>query len=159
MALSKLNHLYMAVIAEHSKSPHHYGQLDGIEAVQLNNPTCGDVISLTVKFDEDKIEDIAFAGNGCTISTASSSMMTDAVLGKSKTEALALADIFSNMVQGSEESAQKELGEAELLAGVAKFPQRIKCATLAWNALKEAIQRSEENEMCHRLKCKGAKHV
>lgn len=84
----------MAVVADHSKRPHHHGQLDGVEAVQLNNPTCGDVISLTVKFDEDKIEDIAFAGNGCTISTASSSMMTDAVIGKSKEEALALADIF-----------------------------------------------------------------
>ncbi|XHW62097.1 Fe-S cluster assembly sulfur transfer protein SufU [Streptococcus dysgalactiae subsp. equisimilis] len=147
MALSKLNHLYMAVVADHSKHPHHYGQLEGVEAVQLNNPTCGDVISLTVTFNGDKIEDIAFAGNGCTISTASSSMMTDAVIGKSKSEALALADIFSEMVQGKEDPSQEELGEAELLAGVAKFPQRIKCSTLAWNALKEAIQRSDAEKI------------
>ncbi|EHI68828.1 Fe-S cluster assembly sulfur transfer protein SufU [Streptococcus ictaluri] len=146
MALSKLSSLYMAVVADHSKNPHHHGQLKGVEAVQLNNPTCGDVISLTVKFNGDIIEDIAFAGNGCTISTASSSMMTDAVIGKTKEEALALARIFSDMVQGKDEPQQALLGEAELLGGVAKFPQRIKCSTLAWNALKEAIERSQENQ-------------
>ncbi|HEL0003991.1 TPA: SUF system NifU family Fe-S cluster assembly protein [Streptococcus equi subsp. zooepidemicus] len=144
MALSKLSSLYMAVVADHSKNPHHYGQLEGVEAVQFHNPTCGDVISLTVKFAGDRIEDIAFAGDGCTISTASSSMMTDAVLGKTKEEALALADIFSNMVQGNDDSNQALLGEAELLAGVANFPQRIKCATLAWHALKQAIEKSDE---------------
>ena len=106
-----------------------------------NNPTCGDVISLSVKFDNDVISDIAFAGDGCTISTASSSMMTDAVLGKTKEQALELADIFSKMVQGEKDQRQQELGDAEFLAGVSKFPQRIKCATLSWNALKKAIER------------------
>lgn len=121
MALSKLSSLYMAVVADHSRHPHHHGQLEGVEAVQLHNPTCGDVISLTVKFAGDRIEDIAFAGDGCTISTASSSMMTDAVLGKTKEEALALADVFSNMVQGNDDSKQALLGEAELLAGLPTF--------------------------------------
>ena len=79
MALSRLDSLYMAVVADHSKSPHHHGVLPDVEQLQLNNPTCGDVINLSVKFDGDVIEDIAFAGDGCTISTASSSMMTDAV--------------------------------------------------------------------------------
>ncbi|KPJ22808.1 Fe-S cluster assembly sulfur transfer protein SufU [Streptococcus phocae] len=143
MALSRLTSLYMAVVADHSKNPHHQGQLDGVEAVQMNNPTCGDVISLTVKFDGDTIEDIAFAGHGCTISTASSSMMTDAVIGKTKQETLELVTIFSEMVQGREDDKQKLLGEAELLAGVSKFPQRIKCSTLAWHALQQAIQRSD----------------
>ena len=113
-----------------------------MEQLQLNNPTCGDVINLSVKFDGDVIEDIAFAGDGCTISTASSSMMTDAVIGKTKAEALELAEIFSLMIQGNHEDEDK-LGEAKLLAGVSKFPQRIKCATLSWNALKKAIERSE----------------
>ncbi|MBF7094876.1 SUF system NifU family Fe-S cluster assembly protein [Streptococcus sp. HF-1907] len=144
MALSRLDSLYMAVVADHSKNPHHHGFLEDVEQIQLNNPTCGDVISLSVKFDGDKITDIAFAGDGCTISTASSSMMTDAVLGKSKEEALALADVFSNMVQGAKDPAQKDLGDAEFLAGVSKFPQRIKCATLSWNALKKAIERDGE---------------
>ena len=139
MALSRLDSLYMAVVADHSKSPHHHGVLPDVEQLQLNNPTCGDVINLSVKFDGDVIEDIAFAGDGCTISTASSSMMTDAVIGKTKAEALELAEIFSLMIQGD----QDKLGEAKLLAGVSKFPQRIKCATLSWNALKKAIERSE----------------
>lgn len=139
MALSRLDSLYMAVVSDHSKNPHHHGSLDDVEKINLNNPTCGDVISLSVKFDGDIISDIAFDGSGCTISTASSSMMTDAVIGKTKEEALELAEIFSEMVQGKQDDQQKRLGEAALLAGVSKFPQRIKCSTLAWNALKKAI--------------------
>lgn len=142
MALSRLDSLYMAVVADHSKSPHHHGVIPDVEQLQLNNPTCGDVINLSVKFDGDVIEDIAFAGDGCTISTASSSMMTDAVIGKTKAEALELAEIFSLMIQGDHKDEDK-LGEAKLLAGVSKFPQRIKCATLSWIALKKAIERSE----------------
>ena len=144
MALSKLNSLYKAVVTDHSAHPHHQGRLDGAEQVSLNNPTCGDVISLSVQFDEQGvIEDIAFVNSGCSISTASASMMTDVVLGKTKEEALALAEIFSQMVQGKDDEQQKELGDAAFLAGVAKFPQRIKCSTLAWNALKKAIERQE----------------
>lgn len=143
MALSRLDSLYMAVVSDHSKNPHHHGVLEGVEALQLNNPTCGDVISLTVQFDGDTIENIAFDGHGCTISIASSSMMTDAVVGKSKAEALELAEIFSLMVQGQTDQRQNELGDASFMAGVSKFPQRIKCATLPWNALKKSIERSE----------------
>ncbi len=145
MALSKLNSLYMALVAEHSKSPHHKGVIEGAEAVLLNNPTCGDRISLTLSFDGDVIKDIAFSGDGCSISTASASMMTDAVIGKTKAEALKLATLFSEMVQGKEDKNQKLLGEAELLSGVSKFPQRIKCSTLAWHALEKAIERSNPN--------------
>ena len=131
MALSKLNSLYKAVVTDHSAHPHHQGRLDGVEQVNLNNPTCGDVISLSVQFDEQGvIEDIAFVNSGCSISTASASMMTDVVLGKTKYEALKLAEIFSQMVQGKEDKQQAELGDAAFLAGVAKFPQRIKCSTL-----------------------------
>lgn len=144
MALSKLDSLYMAVVADHSKHPHHQGEIEDVEQINLNNPTCGDVISLSVKFDEeDKVADIAFINSGCTISTASASMMTDAVLGKSKTEVLELAELFSHMVQGEKDQRQEELGDAAFLAGVAKFPQRIKCATLSWNALKKAIETQE----------------
>ena len=142
MALSRLDSLYMAVVADHSKSPHHHGVLPDVEQLQLNNPTCGDVINLSVKFDGDVIEDIAFAGDGCTISTASSSMMTDAVIGKTKAEALELAEIFSLMIQGNH-IAKGKLGEAKHLEGVSKFPKRIKCETLSRKALKKAIERSE----------------
>ena len=136
MALSKLDSLYMAVVADHSKNPHHHGKIEGVEQINLNNPTCGDVISLS---DEGVVKDIAFVNSGCTISTASASMMTDVVLGKTKEEVLELATIFSEMVQGKEDARQDQLGDAAFLAGVAKFPQRIKCSTLAWNALKKAI--------------------
>ena len=143
MALSKLNSLYKAVVTDHSAHPHHQGRLDGVEQVNLNNPTCGDVISLSVQFDEQgMIEDIAFVNSGCTISTASASMMTDAVMGKTKEEVEELAQVFSEMVQGQSDPRQEELGDAAFLSGVSKFPQRIKCATLSWNALKKAIERS-----------------
>ncbi|PZO96390.1 MAG: SUF system NifU family Fe-S cluster assembly protein [Streptococcus pyogenes] len=145
MALSRLDSLYMALVADHSKHPHHHGSLAGVEQIQLNNPTCGDVIALSVQFEGEQIADIAFSGHGCTISTASSSMMTDAVIGKTKAQALALAETFSQLVQGQAPAQAKELGDAECLAGVAKFPQRIKCATLAWNALKKAIERDSVN--------------
>ena len=120
MALSRLDSLYMAVVADHSKSPHHHGVLPDVEQLQLNNPTCGDVINLSVKFDGDVIEDIAFAGDGCTISTASSSMMTDAVIGKTKAEALELAEIFSLMIQGDHKDEDK-LGEASFWRGFLNF--------------------------------------
>lgn len=146
MALSKLDSLYMAVVADHSKHPHHRGRLSGVEVLEMHNPTCGDVIALSVRFEDGKISDIAFDGAGCTISTASASMMTDAVLGKSIHQVQEMADLFSKMVQGAEDEKQEDLGEAALLAGVAKFPQRIKCATLSWNALKKAIEREEETQ-------------
>ncbi|CAM3343079.1 Fe-S cluster assembly sulfur transfer protein SufU [Streptococcus pluranimalium] len=144
MALSRLNNLYMALVTEHSKSPHHFGQLEGQEAIQLNNPTCGDVISLTLAVKDDTIEDIAFSGHGCAISTASASMMTDTVIGKKRAEALVLAELFSEMVQGQENTNQDKLGDAAFMAGVSQFPQRVKCATLAWNALRRAIERSDD---------------
>lgn len=147
MALSKLNNLYRAVILDHSTHPRHKGELQVGCLIDLNNPTCGDVIRLTIDFDDGKISDIAFSGSGCTISTASASMMTEAVLGKTKEEALHLADVFSEMVTGKENPEQEKLGEAQYLAGVSKFPQRVKCSTLAWNALKKAIETDGEAEI------------
>ncbi|MDR1473001.1 MAG: SUF system NifU family Fe-S cluster assembly protein [Lactobacillales bacterium] len=148
MALSKLDSLYRAVILDHSSHPHHKGVLDGAVSLELNNPTCGDVIRLFLHLnDENKIEEIAFDGSGCSISIASASMMTDIVLKKTIAEALELSEKFSQLVQGKEvEKAEKLLGDAAFLNGISKFPQRIKCATLAWNALKKAVVLNEENE-------------
>lgn len=143
MALSSLNKLYMTLVTEHSRNPHHFGQLAGQKAIQLNNPTCGDVISLTLIMKDNTIKDIAFTGHGCAISTASASMMTDAVRGRTKEDVLALAEIFSEMVQGQDNPKQEALGDAAFMAGVSKFPQRIKCATLAWNALRKAIEQND----------------
>lgn len=147
MALSKLESLYKTVVSEHSRHPHHHGKIPGVEVLEMYNPTCGDIIELSVKIDDmGKIQDIAFDGSGCSISTASASMMTDIVVGKQIDQAKELAETFSRMVQGQSEKEQEKLGEASLLAGVAKYPQRIKCATLSWNALKKAIRRYEEGE-------------
>lgn len=150
MALSKLDNLYRAVILDHSSNPRHAGELQTGCMVDLNNPTCGDVIRLTVELDGDKISNIAFSGHGCTISTASASMMTVAVLGKTKAQALELAKLFSAMVTGEEDERQEALGDAQFLAGVSKFPARVKCSSLAWNALKKALDEGyAENNLVH----------
>ncbi|MDR0922059.1 MAG: SUF system NifU family Fe-S cluster assembly protein [Lactobacillales bacterium] len=143
MALSKLDNLYRQVILDHSSHPHHHGVLEGTTPIELNNPTCGDVISLTLELEDGKIQAIAFDGSGCSISTASASMMTDVVLGKTVDEAIELSGIFSELVQGNEPTKAEKLGEASILSGVAKFPARIKCATLSWNALKKALSTTE----------------
>lgn len=143
MALSKLDSLYMAVVTEHSKHPHHRGLLPDIEPTTKHNPSCGDVLSLSLELTEGRISAIGFDGDGCSISLASASMMTDCVLGKPLEEGLAMAELFSNMVQGKPVPKDNDLGDAAFLAGVSKFPQRIKCATLAWNALRDALHQVE----------------
>ncbi len=144
MALSKLDNLYRQVILDHSSYPHHHGSLGKSNVkVEMNNPTCGDVIHLEVDVEDGVIKDIAFDGSGCSISTASASMMTDAVIGKNIEEVGDLAHLFSELVQGKEVPEAERLGEAEVLQGVSKFPTRIKCATLAWKALDKALHESE----------------
>ncbi len=144
MALSRLDNLYRQVILDHSSHPHHHGVLDdSTNQIELNNPTCGDVIQLQLVVQDDRIVDIRFSGSGCSISTASASMMTDAVIGKTEKEALELVQEFSELVQGNEVQLLDELGDAAMLSGVAKFPARIKCATLAWKALTRALVENE----------------
>lgn len=143
MALSKLDSLYRAVILDHSAHPHHHGTLEGSTPLVLNNPTCGDVIQLTVAIEDGIVKDIAFDGSGCSISTASASMMTDAVLGKTIEEIENMSEKFSKLVQGQTIEEAQVLGEAAFLTGVSKFPSRIKCATLGWNALKKAIENDD----------------
>lgn len=146
MALSKLENLYRQVILDHSSYPHHHGLLeDATNQVEMNNPTCGDEIQLQLKIVDGVIEDVRFAGSGCSISTASASMMADAIIGKTEEEALTMIDQFSQMVQG-EETDTKQLGDAAILSGVAKFPARIKCATLGWKALERAIEERKTSE-------------
>lgn len=155
MALSRLDNLYRQVILDHSSHPHHHGQLDGANAdVEMNNPTCGDVIQLQMKLGADGlIEDLRFDGSGCSISTASASMMTDVVIGKTTEEALALIDTFSQLVQGNEVKNLDDLGDAAILSGVAKFPARIKCATLGWKVLERGIYENKTTTVESQLHC------
>lgn len=148
MALSRLDQLYRQVILDHSSHPHHHGTLEqATDQIELNNPTCGDVIQLQLILEKDRINDIRFSGSGCAISTASASMMTEAVMGRTIQEALGLIDQFSLLVQGKEDDNVEALGDAAILSGVSKFPARIRCATLAWKGLEKALieARKEQN--------------
>ncbi|MCI1575072.1 MULTISPECIES: Fe-S cluster assembly sulfur transfer protein SufU [Heyndrickxia] len=141
---SNLDALYRSVIMDHYKNPRNRGSLeDGSLTVDMNNPTCGDRIHLTLKVEDGLIQDAKFTGEGCSISMASASMMTQAVKGKTVDEALKLSHIFSEMVQGKDYEESEDLGDIEALHGVSKFPARIKCATLAWKAMEKGV-RSEK---------------
>jgi len=156
MALSKLDNLYRHVILDHSSHPHHRGTLtESTNKIEMNNPTCGDVIELQVEIKDGKINNIAFDGSGCSISTASASMMTDAVIGKTIAEAEQLTDDFLLLVQGKEVAELESLGDAAMLSGVAKFPARIKCATLAWKALGKAMEEDGTATVHHEHKEKA----
>ena len=148
MALSKLDQLYRQVILEHSHQPHHKGQLSTPLSYELNNPTCGDVITLHLDIQDGIVRDASFTGEGCSISTASASMMCDAIIGHSLAEVEQMSADFSSLVQGKE-VANEDLGDALLLSGVAKFPARIKCATLSWKALDHLLENNENECCCH----------
>ncbi len=138
----QLDDLYRRVIMDHYQRPRNRGRIEN-EAltVDLNNPTCGDRISLQMKLQNGKIEEAKFEGDGCSISMASASMMTETVKGLKVKQALQLVDLFSDMMQGSEvDLEQFPLEDIEALMGVAKFPARIKCATLAWKAMEKGLK-------------------
>lgn len=142
--MSSLDDLYRRVIMDHYQKPRNRGKLDEAEGltVYLNNPTCGDSISLSLKVEGGKVADAKFLGEGCSISMSSASMMTEAVKGKTVEEALKLASLFSELMLGKEIDDSIDLGDIEALRGVSKFPARIKCATLAWRALEQGIRQA-----------------
>lgn len=150
MALSdELRDLYQQVILDHSKNPRNHGELSGdCVHVHGDNPSCGDEVDLFVKFTDDgKIEDIKFSGQGCAISQASASMMTLKVKGVPRDRAQTLLADFRNVVTGEGTVGDEDaLGELVLLEGVQKFPQRVKCAMLAWRALEQALQEENQKE-------------
>jgi len=140
-----LGGLYQEVILDHYKRPRNRGEVDPHDAdVHLRNPTCGDEIRLQLRIEDGVVTDIAFTGDGCSISQASSSMMTDLVKGRPAEEGLALARRFTEMMHGVDEAAKdKQLGQARVLQGVAKFPARVKCALLSWEAYQEALKQAD----------------
>ncbi|WP_033827949.1 Fe-S cluster assembly sulfur transfer protein SufU [Bacillus andreraoultii] len=146
MSFDQLDSLYRSVIMDHYKKPRNKGILqDGNLTIDMNNPTCGDRIRLTMKENNGIIEDVKFEGEGCSISMASASMMTQLIKGKDIETALKLSQIFSLMVQGKEyDHGDLDLGDIEALHGVSKFPARIKCATLAWKAMEKGVHSTHE---------------
>jgi nitrogen fixation protein NifU and related proteins len=143
-----LSSLYQQVILKHYRQAPRRGDLDDPDAtVIMRNPTCGDDIVLQLRVRDGLIEDIRFKGQGCAISQASASMMTQMIAGKSFAEAKPLFARFREMIHGDEAAAKdKELGELRALSGVAKLPQRVKCAMLAWDAFEEAEKQLREPE-------------
>jgi nitrogen fixation NifU-like protein len=145
MSSNNLDALYRRVIMDHYKKPRNRGVLeDGSHTINMNNPTCGDRIQLTFKVEDGIVKDAMFEGEGCSISMSSASMMTQEIKGKKVEEALQLSEIFSEMMLGKEHDDSIDLGDIEALSGVAKFPARIKCATLAWKAMEKGLKEEEQ---------------
>jgi len=135
-----LNELYRDVILDHNRKPRNFGPLDAADAAAEGvNPLCGDRLTLRVKLDADKIEDIRFEGQGCAISTASASLMTEAVKGKTRSQALELFDRVHRLL--TDDAAEGEdLGKLAALSGVREYPARVKCASLCWHTLVSALK-------------------
>lgn len=130
--------LYREIILDHYRRPRHKHAVAAADrSVEANNPLCGDEIDLTLRFDGDNIAEIGFEGRGCSISQASASMLCEAVAGLPAGDARALADRFREMLTG--EGDDSDIGDLEALSGVRAYPMRVKCATLAWNALLQAL--------------------
>jgi nitrogen fixation NifU-like protein len=140
-----LDDLYKEVILDHYKSPRNKRGLDGATAsLRKNNPLCGDEIEVHLLRDEGRLTDVAFEGQGCSISQASASMMTEAVKGRSVKDVGALASDFRAMMQGEADPDEEEFGDLVALKGVVKYPVRIKCAVLAWDTLQELLTEADE---------------
>ncbi|MBD5805391.1 NifU-like protein [Azoarcus sp. Aa7] len=136
-----LRDLYQELIIDHGRRPRNFGALaDANHTAEGFNPLCGDRITLFVKTRDGVIEDVRFEGTGCAISTASASLMSEALKGRTEAEAQALFDGFHALVTGQGAAEPPLLGKLEVLAGVAEFPARVKCATLAWHTLLAALR-------------------
>ena len=141
-----LNSIYTELIMEHSTSRHNRRKLDDADLSEKgHNPSCGDEITLELKLNGDIIEDLAFTGQGCAISQASTSMMIDLIKGKNKEEALSLVETFIGMIKReiNDDEELEALEDAIVLKNISNMPARVKCAVLAWHTLKEAF--GEEN--------------
>jgi nitrogen fixation protein NifU and related proteins len=139
-----LDDLYRELILDHYRHPHHRGPLaHATYKAEGYNPLCGDEIEVQIELDDGVITDVAFGGRGCSISQASASMMTDAVKGRRREEALELLKSFKQMMLEPEKEPAEELGDLEAFQGVAKFPVRVKCATLAWHVLEEGLEKMD----------------
>ena len=144
---AELSALYQEMILDHYRKPRNKGTMENADrTVAMRNPLCGDEVDLQVALSPDTITDVKFTGRGCSISQASASMMTQLVKGKSREEAEELRRKFRQMIMGDQSlAADPSLGSLRSLVGVSRFPARVKCALLAWNALEEALGPEESS--------------
>ncbi len=143
--LDDLRDLYQEVVFDHNRNPRNFRKMeDADRTVEGHNPLCGDRITLYLKLDDGRIADVSFQGQGCAISTASASLMTEIVKGKTIEEAEHLFEAFHQIVTGQDDDLKlEELGKLAVLAGVRQYPSRIKCATLPWHSLEAALKGEE----------------
>jgi nitrogen fixation NifU-like protein len=147
MSAPQVDSLYQEIILDHYRSPHHRGLREPYDAeVHHLNPTCGDEITLRVHLDGDTVADVSYLGEGCSISQASTSVMTDLVIGKCVSEAIDVHEEFLALMQskGQLEPDEDVLEDAVAFAGVSRYPARVKCALLGWMAWKDAIARASD---------------
>ena len=145
--MSELRELYQSVILDHNKRPRNFGEAEGAShSADGFNPLCGDKVTVTLALEEDVVKDVAFSGAGCAISTASASLMTESIKGKTVDHALRLFEGFHELVTGDPkiEVDASGLGKLAVFGGVREFPVRVKCATLAWHTMKSALDGSGE---------------
>ena len=137
----ELDELYREIILDHYRNPRNRGSLDQPSATSDgDNPLCGDEMRIDLAIRDGRVSDVRFVAKGCSISQASASMMTEAIKGLSLDEVESLFETFKGMMYGASEVDVEALGDLEALQGVRKFPVRVKCATLAWNTLQEALE-------------------
>jgi nitrogen fixation NifU-like protein len=138
--MAGLDDLYQELILDHYRRPRHRGELERPTfSVDQNNPLCGDQLHVTVRIDGDRITEIAHSGDGCSISQASASMMSDQIVGHTTDEALEMIEHFRMVMHREVPADENVLGDAIALEGVSKYPVRIKCALLSWMALKDGL--------------------
>ena len=138
---ARLSALYQEVILDHYRRPRNKGTLeDATGSASLRNPLCGDEVDVQVEMRDGRVADVKFGGRGCSISQASASMMTELVKGKTPEEVHAIGEQFAAMIRG--EGVDQALGQARALSGVSRFPTRVRCAMIAWEAVARALGRS-----------------
>lgn len=140
--MANLGGLYQEMILDHSRRPHNFRFMPAADRqAEGFNPLCGDRVRLYLKLEGDRISDASFQGSGCAISTASASILTDTLKGKTRTEAESLFEIFHDLVTGKSATSAEpaKLGKLAVFSGVSEFPVRVKCATLVWHTLKSAL--------------------
>jgi nitrogen fixation protein NifU and related proteins len=143
--MSDLSALYQEMILDHSKRPRNFHTLDNADHHANGfNPLCGDKVTIYLHLEGERIADISFQGSGCAISTASASILTETLKGKTRAEAEALFEAFHNLVTGRPMSSAEApaLGKLKVFSGVSEFPVRVKCASLAWHTLRSALEGS-----------------
>jgi nitrogen fixation NifU-like protein len=138
-----LKELYRDVILDHNRRPRNFGRIEPCDAqAEGHNPLCGDRLTLYVRLKDDRIEDIRFEGKGCAISTASASLMTEAVKGKERARVTELYGRIHDLLTRQDAVPDASIGKLAALSGVREFPARVKCASLCWHTLNAALERS-----------------